>query len=90
MTPLLADHAHGPLRGLAAWEWALFGAEALVFAWVLWLAIKWTLKPGEEDPGHVKRSILDDDALPAGPDAGEGRPGTPPGPSLRESPKGQA
>ena len=85
---LLADHAHGPLRGLAPWEWALFGAEALVFVWVLWLAIKWTLKPGEEDPGHVKRSILTDDALPAGRDPREG-PGAshaPGGPGRPKSP----
>src|SRR5205085_74793 len=49
--PLLA-HGHFGFGGFGAWEWVLFVAEAAVFVWVLWLTVRWTLRPGEEDPNH--------------------------------------
>ena len=58
----LAAHGHSFFGELTAWEWVWFGLESAVFVWVLWLAIKWTLRPGEDDPHHVKRSILVPDA----------------------------
>ena len=67
MTPVLSAHAHG---GFGAWswvEWAIFAFCCLVTAWVLWVAVRLTLRPGEEEPDHVKRSILDDDPLPPRP-----------------------
>jgi hypothetical protein len=51
----------------SAWgwvEWTIFVVCCLVTAWVLWLAVRWTFRPGEEEPDHVKRSILDDDPPP--------------------------
>jgi hypothetical protein len=58
----LASVDHGPFHDLAWWGWALAGACVAAAVWVLWLAVRWTFHPGETDPGHVKRSILDDDA----------------------------
>ena len=63
---LLLAHAHSPFdAGLGWWEWAIAGACAIAAVWVIWLSIRWTLHPGEEELDHVKRSILDDDAPPA-------------------------
>jgi hypothetical protein len=64
MTPL-AVHAH--FDDLAWWGWALVGAAIVVGAVSLWLAVRWTLRPGETGLDHVKRSILDDDAGSAAP-----------------------
>jgi hypothetical protein len=66
VSPWLAAHGHA---SPAAWgwvEWTIFSLCALVTAWVLWLSVRWTLRPGEEEPDHIKRSILDDDAAPTG------------------------
>ena len=52
---------HSPFRDLTVLEWALVAPALAAALWVIWLAVRWTLFPGETDPGHVKRSILDDD-----------------------------
>jgi hypothetical protein len=65
--PLLADHDHPALSTWGWVEWTIFAVCCLVTAWVLWLAVRWTLHPGEEEPDHVKRSILDDDPPPSAP-----------------------
>ena len=52
--------AHGRLPDSAV-EWGIFVVAAVVTAWVLWKAVRYTMRPGETEPGHVKRSILDDD-----------------------------
>ena len=51
--------------------WVIWGLAALSCAWVLWKSVQWTFWPGEEEPDHVKRSILDD---------GPAAPHTPPSP----------
>jgi len=56
-----AGHSHFDFKSWNAGEWFLFGTSALVTIWVLWLAVRATVSPGEEAPDHVKRSILDDD-----------------------------
>lgn len=83
MTLPLAAHEHAPFSSWGWLEWAIFAACALVTAWVLWLAVRWTLRPGEEDPDHVKRSILDDDGPPdaGGPSAPAPPPSPPPPPA---------
>jgi hypothetical protein len=69
MTLLPLAHAH--FESLGTFEWMLVGIAALIGGWTIWLAVKYTLRPGEDEPDHVKRSILDDPrALPVG--------GTPP------------
>jgi hypothetical protein len=63
----LASHGHFDFSQFTLLEWALFVLECAITVWVLWLAVKTTLHPGEDAPDHVKRSILDDDAAPAVP-----------------------
>jgi hypothetical protein len=64
---VLAAHDHFDFARFTVVEWALFVLEAAITVWVLWLGVKTTLRPQEDAPDHVKRSILDDDAVPAGP-----------------------
>lgn len=66
-------HAIDP-ASWGALEWAAYASMALVCVWVLWRAVRTTLHPGETQPDHVKRSILDDDTTPFGPAPGAGRP----------------
>jgi hypothetical protein len=63
----LAAHEHFDFAQFTLLEWALFVLESAITVWVLWLAVKVTLRPGEDAPDHVKRSILDDDVDPAAP-----------------------
>jgi hypothetical protein len=56
-TPALAAH---PFEGLSAWEWVLVGAAVLAAGWAIWKAVLLTLRPGETDPQHIKRQILED------------------------------
>lgn len=64
---LLAAHAHD-LAALSWLEWILVGLSALAVVWVIWRAVVLTVRPGEEDPQHIKRSILDDAPPPIGDD----------------------
>ena len=57
---LLAAHVHD-LSGLSPLEWGIVGVSAVFVAWVFWRAIQLTLHPGEEEPDHIKRSILEDE-----------------------------
>lgn len=57
MSVLLA-HVH--FERLSAFEWALTAAAGLAAAWTIWLAVRYTLTPGESEPDHIKRMILDD------------------------------
>ena len=71
MSPLapllpLAAHEHFDFVHFSLVDWALFVGECAITVWVLWLAVRTTLRPGEESPDHVKRSILSDDDVPAG------------------------
>jgi hypothetical protein len=61
MTPLASTERHGLFQDLAWWGWAVAAVSIAAGLWVLWLAVRWTLRPGETDPGHVKRTILDDE-----------------------------
>ena len=55
---LLAAHAH--FGSLTPYEWVLVGVAGLAAAWSIWKAVVYTVRPGEQDPAHVKRLILDD------------------------------
>lgn len=64
MSALLAAHDHD-VSNLTALEWIGVGLAALFVVWVIWRAVVLTVRPGEDDPNHIKRMILDDDAPPA-------------------------
>ena len=60
MSPLVTlPVAHAHFVDLGTFEWVLVGIAAIVAAWSIWRAVAYTLRPGEEAPDHVKRSILD-------------------------------
>jgi hypothetical protein len=42
-------------------EWGLVLAAAVVLVWSLALALRYTLRPGETDPLHIKHRILVDE-----------------------------
>ena len=61
MTALpLARHVHS-LEALGPWGTALLAVGCLASLWVIWKAVVYTLRPGEEAPDHIKRSILDEE-----------------------------
>jgi hypothetical protein len=45
----------------ATWEYALAAISVAIVLWVFYLAIRMTIHPGEDDPNHIKRTILDDE-----------------------------
>jgi len=55
---------HSPFDRLSLFGWILVGVAAAVGVWTLWLSVRWTFFPGETEPDHPKRMILDDDAPP--------------------------
>ena len=42
-------------------EWLLVCAAALILVWSLVAALRYTLRPGESDPRHIKHRILHDE-----------------------------
>ena len=44
-----------------AFEYVLVFAAAIVLVWTLVLALRYTVRPRETDPDHIKRRILDDE-----------------------------
>ena len=40
-------------------EWTGYGSMILACVWVLWRAVRTTVRPNEDAPDHVKRLILD-------------------------------
>lgn len=59
MTPslVLAEHAHGFLGG-GPLIWAIAAVAFVISVLTIRAAVRMTLHPGEEEPDHVKRSIL--------------------------------
>ncbi len=55
------DHMAGPH---AFWEYALVACAVVVLVWVLYKAFMYTIRPGEKEPDHIKRRILESDATP--------------------------
>ena len=56
----MMDHA-AHASNASILEWMLVLAAALVCIWSLGLALRYTVRPGETDPGHIKHRILTDE-----------------------------
>ena len=41
-------------------EWLVVSAAAIILLCALGLALRYTVRPGESDPTHIKHRILDD------------------------------
>jgi len=54
---LLRGITHGP-GPQSNWDWVIVSAMLLVTVIVLFYSIKFLLKPGERNDGHIKQSIL--------------------------------
>lgn len=63
MILVLAAHDHD-VSNLGPLEWLGVGVAALFVVWVIWRAVVLTVRPGEDDPDHIKREILRDDVPP--------------------------
>lgn len=56
-------HGPGPTSG---WDYVIMAVSILIVVAVLYYSIKFLVKPGEKDPGHIKYSILNLNDLPYG------------------------
>lgn len=43
------------------YEYFLVGVAVVVLVWVFYLAVRMTLRPGEENKDHIKRLVLEDE-----------------------------
>jgi hypothetical protein len=59
---LLGAHEHFRDMGAVEWITAVLAAAASLGS--IWLAVRYTLEPGETDRDHVKYSILNDEPAP--------------------------
>ena len=55
----MMDHAAGASH--ASVEYVLVFVAAVVMVWTLVLALRYTVRPRETDPEHIKHRILDDE-----------------------------
>jgi uncharacterized protein HemY len=53
------------LRGIAhgagpesQWDYVIVWAIVAIVLITLFFAVKWTIKPGEKDPNHIKRTFI--------------------------------
>ena len=56
----MMDHAVGASH-VTVFEYVLVFAAAIVLVMALGLALRYTVRPRETDPGHIKRRILIDE-----------------------------
>jgi len=52
------NHMAGPH---SLWEYVVVACAVVILIWVFYLGIKYTFWPGEEQPDHIKRKILEPD-----------------------------
>jgi len=55
---LAVGHQHPTWADFGATEWISIVLASAVVVWVLWKAVLYTLRPGETEPDHIKRMIL--------------------------------
>jgi hypothetical protein len=53
-------HRHPTWADFGAGEWVAFAVCAMIAAWSIGQAVRYTLRPGEEGSDHIKRMILDE------------------------------
>ncbi len=59
LSTLLGAHDHPAWEDFGLIEWLAVGAASLFVVWTIWLAVSYTIKPGEDAPDHHKRLIFD-------------------------------
>lgn len=56
-----SSHTGGAGARPAPYEYVLVGLAIVAMVWTLYLAVRYTVRPGEDRPDHIKRAILEDD-----------------------------
>jgi len=56
----MMDHTAGAAHASLV-EWVLVISAAIALVWALGLALRYTVRPGETDPRHIKHRILLDE-----------------------------
>ena len=78
---LLAAHDHPAFEDFGPLAWITVVVAGVAVAWVIWKAVRYTLHPGEQEPDHIKWSILEEPDAPPKPlssgDGGEVSQGAP-------------
>lgn len=54
----LAAHSHPTWEDFSATVWVAVVVSSALVIWAIWKAVMYTLRPGEEEPDHIKRQIL--------------------------------
>lgn len=62
----VAAHSHPTWSDFSPTVWVAVVVASALAMWSVWKAVMYTLRPGEEEPDHIKRQIL---VEPAGLDA---------------------
>jgi hypothetical protein len=57
------QHNHAATEPRSWLEYVIVGIAAVVMAWTLVKATQWTIRPGEHNADHIKRTILDDEFI---------------------------
>ena len=52
---------HSAASHASAFEYVLVFVAAIVLVWTLGLALRYTVRPRETDPDHIKHRILNDE-----------------------------
>ena len=69
MGALLAEasgHSHPTWADFTASTWILLVLVGVGTGWTIWKAVMYTVRPGEDEPDHIKRLILGDALPPEG------------------------
>jgi hypothetical protein len=64
MRPLLAQAptVHPTWANFGPTEWIAVVVAGVIAVWCVWKAVMYTLRPGETEPDHIKRRILEEPA----------------------------
>ncbi|MCL6482391.1 MAG: hypothetical protein K6U02_11765 [Firmicutes bacterium] len=57
---LFWQHAHVPAEKPLLIEYGVVAVACVVCAYALVRAVQWTVRPGEQNPDHIKRTILEE------------------------------
>ncbi|MGS4344509.1 hypothetical protein ACKUSY_02705 [Myroides odoratus] len=50
-------HGAGPD---SQWDYLIIGIIAIIVVLTLFFSVKWLIKPGERQPNHIKRTVLNE------------------------------
>ena len=63
LVPLIAAeaaHKHPTWADFGPVEWVAIVVAQAIAIWAIWKAVMYTIRPGEEEPDHIKRVIFEE------------------------------